>query len=790
MFDFIREYQLDIMTGLISVCIAITLLLIITRFLPIRRRLRLILMEVVAAGLLFFDRMAYIYSGDTSQTGFIMVRLSNFMVFFLTSGIVFAYNLYVMGLFESYVRIDKTPLRMKIVAVMSVVGMLMSIISQFTDLYYYFDEANKYHRGQGFIISYIIPIICPIVTYTAVFKYRKYFSRFILIALTAYVVLPITMGIIQVFAYGVSIVNMAMVLVSISLYVFTYLDINDEVERAHKVELENANEEMSNMKRLFEQTTTAFVDAVEKRDPLSKGHSLRVAKLARQLAKENGKSEEECDEVYYTALLHNVGMVSISDRILEKGMDLTDEENEEFKKQPVVSSDILSGITVFPYLSRGARYVSERYDGSGYPDGLKGEAIPEVSRILAIADVYDGMKTESRSSEPLPDPIIREEFVEGSGTKYDPKYSEIMIHMIDSEIAGKKKKHSAVLEKEISCGSYRDTISSGIQVLQSVSKISFKCECEEERAGFFSAPSIILFDSYDSCVHSSDRSIEAYHYVEYGEVWFDGHIVSTRARNTSVDVKEKGEVSGQITDKSGEYVIMAAKYEDHIRLVMESPSHSTEVIVSLPDSTKSVYIALTGENCHLSEIDCMRTERLLEEGDIARISDSISYINRIESDIPNVQVDSTRSAATIGIPIRDRVHITFHTMSLPTASLVWHCPYFVLFSSDDKKVGGPEYREYAVIKLNGENEGSNEYAENRFVMKKTAQFVGWNDWKQVNKQGMEVEVEIVRKGDRITFYSENLGVMVENTTILHEPVAMVYAAITGDECAITDIRIR
>ena len=78
---------------------------------------------------------AYIYSGDISQTGFIMVRLSNFMVFFLTSGIVFAYNLYVMGLFESYVRIDKIPLRMKIVAVMSVVGMLMSIISQFTDLF-------------------------------------------------------------------------------------------------------------------------------------------------------------------------------------------------------------------------------------------------------------------------------------------------------------------------------------------------------------------------------------------------------------------------------------------------------------------------------------------------------------------------------------------------------------------------------------------------------------------------------------------------------------------------------
>ena len=90
MFDFIRKYQMDIMTALIAACVVIALLLIITRFLPFRRRMRLILMEVVAAGLLFFDRMAYIYSGDVSQMGFIMVRLSNFMVFFLTSGIVLA----------------------------------------------------------------------------------------------------------------------------------------------------------------------------------------------------------------------------------------------------------------------------------------------------------------------------------------------------------------------------------------------------------------------------------------------------------------------------------------------------------------------------------------------------------------------------------------------------------------------------------------------------------------------------------------------------------------------------
>ncbi|MBO4883076.1 MAG: HD domain-containing protein, partial [Lachnospiraceae bacterium] len=582
MFDFIRENQLDIMLGLINFCLLITCLLLITRFIPIRRRLRLILMEVVAAALLYFDRMAYIYSGDISQKGYIMVRVANFMVFFLTSGIVSAFNLYVMGMYKAYVKTDKIPIRLRIVTVLTIIGMLMVIVSQFTNLYYSFTPDNQYQRGPGFLLSYVIPVVCPIIIYTVIWQHRKYFSRFIFIALSTYVFMPIVMGIIQIFAYGISIVNMAMVVVSLALYVFTYLDINDEVNRAHKIEIENVKEQKINMQKLFEQTATAFVDAVEKRDPLSKGHSLRVANLAKKLAKENGKSEEECEEVYYTALLHNVGMVGIPDNILNKGSKLTEEENEIFKRQPVISSDILSGITVFPYLSRGVRYVEERYDGAGYPDGLKGKDIPEISRILSVADAYDAMKTDSRTSEPMPDPMIREEFLAGAGVKYDPDYADLMVHMIDSEIGGNKKKHSAVLEKELTCGTYRDTISAGIQVLQSVSKVSFMCECKEEGAGFFSAPSIILFDSYDSCVHNSEKSIEAYHYIEYAEVWFDGHIVSTRARNTKVDAQEKEPVTDilQTNIKSGKYEITAAKYEDHVRLKMESPTHSAEVIIA------------------------------------------------------------------------------------------------------------------------------------------------------------------------------------------------------------------
>ena len=168
MFDFIRTYQLDIMLALFAACISFAILLLFTQFLERSRKIILIFMELIAAFLLFFDRMAYVYSGDVSRTGFIMVRVSNFCVFFLTSGIVFAFNLYLINLIREGKKNTSVPIILNIVSAGAVFGMLLSIISQFTNLYYYFDEHNKYHRGRGFLIAYLIPVICPIIQYIVI----------------------------------------------------------------------------------------------------------------------------------------------------------------------------------------------------------------------------------------------------------------------------------------------------------------------------------------------------------------------------------------------------------------------------------------------------------------------------------------------------------------------------------------------------------------------------------------------------------------------------------------------
>ena len=791
MFELIREYQLNIMLALCAISAMSAVLLLLTRFLPKRRKWILVLIEVIVTLTLLFDRTAYIYRGDLSRMGYIMVRLSNFMVFFLTPACLLGFNLYVMDLLASEGKMERMSKRLIGVHFGAIIGMVMVVISQFSGLYYYFDDQNRYQRGPGFWVCYILPVVLLIVQFTVIWQYRKAIRWLIFISLVLFIFVPITLSIIQIFAYGISLNNMSMVVVSVFLYIFAYLDINDEVVRAHEIEVENLEKEHKSMKRLFDQTTTAIVAAVEKKDRFSQGRSKRVADLAKRIAYAAGHNEEDCDKVYYAALLHDIGMIGIPDSVIEKADELDAGELELIRQKPLLSGEILSSITEYPYLSQSALHSCERYDGTGYPEGLDGQKIPEISRIIAVADAYDAMTSRKRYREPLSHQVVREEFIKQSGLQFDPTFSKIMVHMMDTELA--EKEDIAQVETELRCGMYRAAVSTGIPVTEEITKIHFECEESDDGVNGFSAPSILIFDAYDRHVHDNPKAIEAYRYLEYGEVWFDGHYVSTGARNMSVQVTDTKAVTGRkelLKKKTAEYEIIAGRFEDHLSIRMTGPMHMVDVILALPDNSKASYIGLTGENCHIKNIAVQKTGDKVAAGDIQKIVSPISYIDRMESDVPNIQIDRFHSAATEGIPVGDGIQIDFHTMSLPSANLVWHCPHIVLFYADDKKVGGKGYREYALIKINGEVSGDSNYAENRFSMKKSGTFPGWDVWKDKNKEGMECSVRLARKGNKIVISTENLGITIENTMVVRNEAGEVYAALTGDQVALTDIRIR
>lgn len=184
---------------------------------------------------------------------------------------------------------------------------------------------------------------------------------------------------------------------------------------------------------LFLDVVSSLAGAIDAKDTYTNGHSSRVAEYSKEIARRYGYSMKEQSDIYIMGLLHDVGKIGVPDSIINKPGHLTDEEFEQIKSHPVIGSQILKNIKKMPKLSTGARWHHEKYDGTGYPDGLAGEEIPEEARIIAVADAYDAMSSKRSYRNIMPQEKIRSEIIRGSGTQFDPRFAEIMVRMIDED---------------------------------------------------------------------------------------------------------------------------------------------------------------------------------------------------------------------------------------------------------------------------------------------------------------------------------------------------------------------
>ncbi|MBR3825934.1 MAG: response regulator [Lachnospiraceae bacterium] len=185
--------------------------------------------------------------------------------------------------------------------------------------------------------------------------------------------------------------------------------------------------------KLFLQTVIALSEAVDAKDRYTSGHSRRVAEYSRKIAARMGKSEELLDDIYYTGLLHDVGKIRVPVDIINKPGKLTDEEFNIIKIHPVTGYHILRSISESSSIAIAAKYHHERYDGKGYPNGLSGTNIPEIARILCVADSYDAMTSNRSYRKALSQDVVRGELEKGKGTQFDPEIADIMIQLIDED---------------------------------------------------------------------------------------------------------------------------------------------------------------------------------------------------------------------------------------------------------------------------------------------------------------------------------------------------------------------
>ncbi len=175
-----------------------------------------------------------------------------------------------------------------------------------------------------------------------------------------------------------------------------------------------------NMRQTFLDTIKSLSMAIDAKDPYTKGHSSRVAYYAVSLARELKWPEDKLELLHYIAIIHDVGKVSVPEHILKKGNPLTGEEHDIMKLHCREGAEIIKEVKYFMKGSGIIRHHHEHWDGTGYPDQIQGEDIPEGARILAVADAFDAMTTDRPYREAMQPEAALRELQKYSGIQFDP----------------------------------------------------------------------------------------------------------------------------------------------------------------------------------------------------------------------------------------------------------------------------------------------------------------------------------------------------------------------------------
>ncbi|MCK4309253.1 MAG: HD domain-containing protein [Candidatus Atribacteria bacterium] len=187
------------------------------------------------------------------------------------------------------------------------------------------------------------------------------------------------------------------------------------------------------MRKVYLDTIRALAAAIDAKDPYTKGHSERVAETSVALAQKLNLSDRDIENIEYTALLHDIGKIGIADNILGKKSSLTDKEFDKIKEHTVMGAKIIEPVDFLKNSYKAIYHHHERYNGKGYPDGIKSEDIPILARIIAVADAYDAMGSDRPYRKKLSHNKILRELKEQSGKQFDPEIVKALISVLDRE---------------------------------------------------------------------------------------------------------------------------------------------------------------------------------------------------------------------------------------------------------------------------------------------------------------------------------------------------------------------
>jgi energy-coupling factor transport system substrate-specific component len=208
---------------------------------------------------------------------------------------------------------------------------------------------------------------------------------------------------------------------------FTWLIVQRQINQ-QQIKLNMANE-----------TVMAIANAVDAKDVRTHQHSLRVAEYSVLIAQEMNcfkwwQKNKMLSNLRKAAQMHDIGKIAVPDSVLNKVGRLTDDEYVKMKSHVLRGAEILKDFTLVEHVEEGTRYHHERYDGKGYPDGLKGEEIPLFARIIGVADAFDAMTSNRVYRNHMDTAYVMNEMLRGRGTQFDPDALDAFFRLLDKKV--------------------------------------------------------------------------------------------------------------------------------------------------------------------------------------------------------------------------------------------------------------------------------------------------------------------------------------------------------------------
>lgn len=517
----------------------------------------------------------------------------------------------------------------------SFITILVSILAFFTDWVFSYNENNQFCGGPLRYAYFVILVIYFIMILSINVINRKNDPKETIL-LFGVIMLLIVDIVVELAVYNNSVHCFVMPLAT-TFYLMYFLAAFHE-EKVSDINRIFSETEEQRSRQMLDQAIETLAYTIDAKDRYTKGHSFRVAKYSRQIAKMQSKSDEECRKIYLAGLLHDIGKISIRDEIINKNGKLTNEEYEQIKKHPVKGGKILEKMMDFPFLQEGALYHHERYDGTGYPKGLKGEEIPEIARMIAVADAYDAMTSYRSYRNVMDQAVVKQEIWKGSGTQFDPFFAKLMISLIDAdlnydmrekpdyldeiifddqggEVSWKYEPTVIIDENQVMQETSVDTLgeftmcvnnwanpTKPVAVNSEIHTVKFKSTTNQDGEFVWFVPTVIVFSSEDGNIGGEGYD-ELGVFVSGGYSWKVGSSIDESIRVIKTENFRNYDQWIQRNKTGMEFKASVVRYGSLVNVKIENDLLIVEGELILPnDYERNIYFAITGERCNIEEV--------------------------------------------------------------------------------------------------------------------------------------------------------------------------------------------